>query len=124
MGYYTSYELSVIPDELEKQVKSSIIEATGYDPFENDCKWYERNDVLQEISKETHALIIIDGRGEESGDVWRAVWLNGKIVMAWEVDTTPPEPSTELVKRVSQDSKAKRIKELEDELNRLKNAIS
>lgn len=43
------------------------------------CKWYEHDDDLLNFSKNFHDWIfILSGEGEESGDIWKTYYLNGK----------------------------------------------
>ena len=50
-----------------------------------DAKWYEYDDNMIEVSKNNKdVLFIVDGDGEESGDIWRKFYKNGK-----SADVTP-----------------------------------
>lgn len=44
------------------------------------CKWYDHNEELAEFSKKYPTwLFILFGEGEESGDIWKRYYLNGKV---------------------------------------------
>ncbi len=83
MGYYTNYDLSELSDEVVERVN----EISGYN-FSNSytsdgCKWYKREEDMREVSKEFPGeLLVISGEGEESGDIWRAYFKNGKCWFA------------------------------------------
>lgn len=56
-----------------------VKEIIGYNPFDEQCKWYEWKEDMIKVSKRYPLTIfIIDGEGEESGDIWKAYFLNGK----------------------------------------------
>jgi hypothetical protein len=61
--------------------------------FEMDeCSWYEHEEDLLKISKDyPEVVFIIDGKGEDSGDIWREFYLNGKLVHRWTPAIEPPE---------------------------------
>lgn len=124
MGYYTDYELTVHPHIMTNQVLNAIIEFyAGYDPFIGTATWHECDTHVEQVSQAIPALIIIDGKGEEAGDIWRKAWLNGELVIDWKPEITPPEPSPELLQKVyaiEEDLRSKRIAELEAELKQLK----
>lgn len=89
MGYLTRYTLEVAPKgENFEEIKTSIIsenyEMTAWDLIDgnvDDCKWYDHDDEMKAFSKKfPKALFTLNGEGEESGDVWRAYYQNGKSV--------------------------------------------
>lgn len=51
-----------------------------YNPFEDECKWYEYEEHMRAFSA-THSevLFIVEGRGEDPDDHWRAYFKNGKM---------------------------------------------
>lgn len=123
MGYYTRFELTVRPYEYEERAKAKLEKISGHELFETSVKWYEYETHMTAVSKEIPALLILDGHGEESGDIWRTAWLNGKVVLSWKLDATPPEPSPEILKQVlelEKTAKLNRIEQLEEELKKLK----
>lgn len=91
MGYSTSYKIKMINGELapfETEAMSrgyfnleQLIakEFDGYNPFNEACKWYDHdNDMTRFSKKHPEALFELSGEGEESGDVWRKYYKNGK----------------------------------------------
>lgn len=102
MGYYTYYRLEVygksnvydIIHELRKWSEGAnyAFDADG-DTLEN-CKWYDYNEEMVEFSKKyPEVLFVIFGEGEESSNIWRTFYLNGKYEKqpAKIVYNNPPE---------------------------------
>lgn len=45
----------------------------------NDSRWYRHREDMTEFSKRYPSfLFVLNGEGEESGDIWREYFLNGK----------------------------------------------
>ena len=79
MGYYTRYDLTDLSDEVVEKVN----EVSGYnfdnDYISDDCELYNWNEDMKEVSKLfPDQLLAISGEGEESGDIWKAYFKNGK----------------------------------------------
>ena len=96
MGYRTYYTLSILDldgqTELTEDVSNSIIkklrmscEDLEFAVCENgssngDCKWYEHDRDMTELSKQFPNVIFqLDGNGEESEDIWTSWYHDGKI---------------------------------------------
>ena len=92
MGYYTSYQLE-FPNkntqnlELYENIISHLRITKEWADFALDesgetnesCKWYDWKDDITEFSKlYPDVVFLLKGEGEESGDIWRAYFLNGK----------------------------------------------
>lgn len=83
MGYYTRYKLKVVSGkdpniDYEEEIGKAS-EYGGGDLFEEEIKWYECDTDMKNFSKaHPDTLFQIDGEGEESGDIWRAYYKNGK----------------------------------------------
>lgn len=89
MGYYTRYTLEVRGDGYfyKKFMDEGFDEPFGTyevspaDLVHNNCdsmKWYDYNKDMQELSESwPNVLFILSGEGEESGDIWRAYYMNG-----------------------------------------------
>lgn len=46
----------------------------------NECKWYSYENDMKELSKKfPNILFTLSGKGEESFDIWRRYYLNGKF---------------------------------------------
>ena len=51
-----------------------------FNPFDQECKWYQHEDDMKRFSKlYPHILFELSGEGEESGDIWKKYFLNGKM---------------------------------------------
>lgn len=49
----------------------------------NNSKWYECKEDLKEFSKKyPNWLFTLSGEGEQSGDIWKAYFVNGKVQLA------------------------------------------
>lgn len=103
MGYSTTYELkwqplnagSTIPQyEIDDLVTSAIRAAKEKDDNfmyaidENGesidaYKWYDHQKEVAHFSKKfPDVLFTLHGKGEESGDVWKKYFVNGKVQVA------------------------------------------
>lgn len=102
MGYYTRYNGSVISGADEKDVATAInkLPEFNYKNIEFSCiddviaedeeKWYDFREDMQEISKQfPDALIYIHGEGEDRRDMWDAYFKNGKSVVYMAQITYP-----------------------------------
>lgn len=79
MGYYAFHKLTC-DSEIYDQVEEAINEVVGCGQIlENHVKWYCCRIDMKKVSKRFPGkLLQIDGEGEESGDIWRAYYLDGK----------------------------------------------
>lgn len=146
MGYYTDFRLSVVGsgpvyDKLMSQKNNVIISRGNYDfplsrwidkDYSDNLKWYEWKEDMKQLSSEwPNVLFILEGDGEESGDMWKAWFRNGrsykleaKIVFETakvDLDTLLPidyDVEERLAKQYKEEIQA-RIKELSDELENL-----
>jgi hypothetical protein len=121
MGYVTHYEAAYEGDpefvaEFEEacqrgerfaQYDIEMSEIMAGDVFGGEAvKWYQWEEDMKALSKQFPALLFtLDGEGEESGDIWRAYFRNGKShvvrakIVIPEVDVdevVPPPPDLEL----------------------------
>ena len=84
MGYYTDYELSVKNAEgKEEEIEDRIQGISGYSGLSfgdvYNCKWYGCFKDMEAVSLEfPNATFYVEGEGEEQGDVWKAIFKNGK----------------------------------------------
>lgn len=93
MGYYTDYEISiekhnsaidVTDPTFVETVVGHLNEISDYE-FDEDLeisgvKWYDWESDMRKLSAEFPAvLFIVDGNGEEDGDIWRAYITDGKV---------------------------------------------
>ena len=83
MGYYTKYELKSDPDIIgTTEFKEKFNKICGWSSYvlEESLKWYRHEENMREISKSYSAtLFLLSGEGEESGDIWRKYFWNGKM---------------------------------------------
>ncbi len=82
MGYYTRHELTIISGEdYNIDYEQEIADTTDYMSLFNDSiKWYDCDKDMKSYSKKhPNTLFCIDGEGEESGDIWKAYFQNGKM---------------------------------------------
>lgn len=81
MGYYTRHQLTVINGDNKTDYEDEINNQTDYnDLFEDEIKWYDcEKDMITFSKKHPGVTFLIDGEGEESGDIWKAYFKNGKI---------------------------------------------
>jgi hypothetical protein len=98
MGYYTDYKLIAEKDvELTEEI---LEEMSGYDwemtssnqwrPTDS-CKWYSSDEDMKKFSeKYPGKLFILEGEGEESGDIWKEYFKDGKYIH-YQADYTFPE---------------------------------
>lgn len=97
MGYYTKFDLAVV-DGPPAPLGDILREYIGYiddDPewgyLAQSIKWYSHEQDLTEISlKYPDTVFVLDGAGEEPGDVWRKVFQNGRCEV-WRADVEPPD---------------------------------
>jgi hypothetical protein len=78
MGYYTNYaiEQGTVTDEELKEVSDC-----DWDGGElSNAKWYDHEKHMKELSRQKpDQLFCLSGEGEESGDLWKKYFKNGKM---------------------------------------------
>ena len=99
MGYYTVYTLEdVYDEEMEddgtEKVKDYIYsDKEIQNKFDDLCyalfdgrgstKWYDHESDMVRLSKQFPRMIFtLKGEGEESGDIWKKYFFNGRIQIA------------------------------------------
>lgn len=87
MGYYTDYKIEVKGkvDIEEAAKKLESISNYSFDYYKDnmakigELKWYDWEPDMIELSKAYPTnLFQVDGEGEESGDVWRCFFKDGR----------------------------------------------
>lgn len=84
MGYYTRYKVTSLSEginnEQVEELVLAVVEAKYGNPFEDECKWYDHDVHMKEVSRQSPDIIFkLHGEGEESGDVWYKYYKNGKV---------------------------------------------
>lgn len=88
MGYHTHFNLKLEGAEkhqllslpsIFKEITEYTLEVSGIDSFSLYGKWYSWEEDLVKISNRLPGVtIILDGEGEDAGDIWRAWAKDGK----------------------------------------------
>ena len=96
MGYYTDYKISIEKGEVKNEDEFEFFQfklekESGYQ-FDLSCnvltlncnvltlngKWYDHEENLKETSEKfPHLTFLVEGEGEENGDIWKATVNNG-----------------------------------------------
>lgn len=84
MSYYTNYTLSTTSwNEDREEIEETLNEISGYSikfGWNDSCKWYDHEKHMKELSKiYADITFLLEGEGEESGDIWRKYFKNGKM---------------------------------------------
>jgi hypothetical protein len=110
MGYDTYYKLgwgrlgddgsyyNVVDGDVEEKIKDyinnneDIMYAIGEDAQGGDsCKWYEHEEDMLKMSSNFHGIVfILEGEGEEAGDIWKKYFLNGMVQECKAIITYEP----------------------------------
>jgi hypothetical protein len=79
MGYLTKYTL-VFPNDWEQNELHEKQISEEFDTcFDDSIKWYDHKENMIEYSKKyPDTLFMIEGKGEETGDLWKLYVKNGK----------------------------------------------
>lgn len=84
MGYYTTYALRTTQGyDNQEEIEETLQEISGYSVkfgWNDSCKWYTHEQDMKELSKiYPETTFLLEGEGEESGDIWRKYFKNGKM---------------------------------------------
>lgn len=82
MGYYTYRKLSVYENGTKIDSREHIdnIEKQFSEYLDGESKWYDcYSDMKGYSTKYPNLIFVIEGKGEEHDDIWRAKWQNGKM---------------------------------------------
>ncbi len=85
MGYMTRFCLSWEPHESEPEIfiKANQKDYYGISPdgeAADECKWYDHEKDMKRLSEAFPAItFILEGEGEEQGDVWKKRFINGEM---------------------------------------------
>ncbi len=100
-GELKEIALKGIADKKKRQPKNTkqlVVNVLGFDPFADSCKRYEHDKHMCDISRMyPETIFILEGEGEESGDIWKKYYLNGKCQVAKAEVIIPEFDETKLV---------------------------
>lgn len=76
MGYYTRYDISDNSEEIQEAINLK----SGYERVDEDSiKWYDCEKDMRDVSVDFPNIVLtVSGEGEESGDIWRGYFKDGK----------------------------------------------
>jgi len=96
MGYYTRYKLEYDVTD-PRIIQEELVKTVGYDPLDDECKWYEHEIDMKKLSEKfSKTLFILSGEGEESEDIWTKYFLNGKSQICKAEIIVPPFDKSKL----------------------------
>lgn len=87
MGYLTDFNLTIVGGCVDKDdLAKTLTDITNYswssDLELHGAKWYDFHRNMINISEKYPDIVFcLDGVGEESGDIWRAYYQDGKFQM-------------------------------------------
>lgn len=113
MSYNTRYKIRIYSGQLPSFQTQAI--AAGYitlekliydeatkkysNPFDQECSWYDHEDNMVYFSKGyPDAIFELSGEGEESGDVWKKYFKNGRYVSIYPELIWPEFDPNDLMK--------------------------
>lgn len=74
-------KIYVCEDEMKELIQADL--GGGY-YFDDDCKWYDHEKDMKKFSKKfPEVVFVLIGEGEESGDLWKKYFKNGKMQTAY-----------------------------------------
>jgi hypothetical protein len=86
MGYYTRFNITISDNTNICNIVERLCSISGYnwdycdDEIYDFCKWYEHEHDMYLLSKEFPDIVFtVTGDGEESDDLWREYWKDGKV---------------------------------------------
>lgn len=89
MGYYTYYTITADygTSELKSEMKKfEFLDKYDEGSWSGDAKWYDWSDDMTKLSKKfPDILFTIEGRGEDSTDIWGYYYKDGKSYIQTEV---------------------------------------
>jgi hypothetical protein len=97
VGYNTHYELDHEPKSLawspsiERAMETLAGDDDHYNPFTSSCSWYGHVEDMVEFSKQYPNIVFtLSGEGDETGDLWRKYFKDGKVQVVRAVFTFQP----------------------------------
>lgn len=96
MGYYTDFDISGNSEEIAEAIEETSGYFGWYDRRIN-AKWYDwQNHCLKVSERFPEEIVVVEGVGEEHGDMWKAYFNNGKMQIANAVITYEPFDKSKL----------------------------
>jgi hypothetical protein len=98
MGYYTDHKISILDGDVDiDDLAQRLEDMTGYHVevahkdavLLQEAKWYECEEDMKALSRDNpHIIFLVEGEGEENGDIWRAFvkdgqWSYQKVQYTW-----------------------------------------
>jgi hypothetical protein len=106
MGYYTAFNMSVVSKIPENRnlIQEFRQVSTGAEyaldmggGSKTETKWYNWEEDLRKFSaKFPNVLFLLEGEGEENGDLWKAYFKGGKMQLCKAEVTYPKYDENEL----------------------------
>ena len=91
MGYHTDYKLES-SDGISHEENVGALSGYGNQLWEESWKWYDHQEHMLEYSlKYPDVEFVLDGVGENSTDVWRKWFKNGRMQQWIMPEPEPPE---------------------------------
>ena len=103
MGYYTTFTLSASDrgEDIETWISEltddpdnyylKMLEPYGDATWGMNAKWYESDEDMCRVSLAFPEVeFVLDGSGEETGDIWRDWFINGSKYAHWSANITIP----------------------------------
>lgn len=108
MGYGTDYKLHAVTRDGKPHILPKSLVISRHDDFHrpddyraessDKWKWYAHEDDCRELSRRHPALVfILDGEGEDQGDVWRKFFHDGRLYVWRPTPQTPPDLNPEIM---------------------------
>lgn len=89
MGYYTDYTITAdngTPELKNEMKKFGFLDEWDEGLWGGNAKWYDWSDDMAKLSKKfPDVLFTIEGRGEDSTDIWGYYYKDGKSYIQAEV---------------------------------------
>ena len=110
MGYNTCYSITILNSDLTSTSRShvdaiieEIVEISGYQletfEYHEPVKWYDHESDLCKISNKYKSIVImVEGFGDETGDIWIKYFHNGKLQVCNAITTFEPYDQNKLHK--------------------------
>lgn len=94
MGYLTFYQITIQP--YNQSLYTDLLDR-GFCPDE-ECRWYDYNEDCLIVSNHyPNHMIIVQGSGDDTTDVWKNVYMNGNLIWHWKLEI--PEIPIDLYSR-------------------------